>query len=105
MKTYLKAAAVLAIGATMMLGAAPAMARVNVDLNIGVPGPYYPAPVYVEPAPVYVQPQPVYVQPGPVYVQPYGPHWNRGHHYGRRDSDGDGVPDRYDRRPNNPYRY
>ena len=24
--------------------------------------------------------------------------------YGRRDSDRDGVPDRYDRRPNNPYR-
>lgn len=24
--------------------------------------------------------------------------------YGRRDRDGDGVPNRYDRRPNNPYR-
>lgn len=27
-----------------------------------------------------------------------------GHRY-NRDRDGDGVPDRYDRRPNNPYRY
>jgi hypothetical protein len=25
--------------------------------------------------------------------------------YGRRDRDGDGVPDRYDSRPNNPRRY
>ena len=25
--------------------------------------------------------------------------------YGYRDRDGDGVPNRYDRRPNNPYRY
>jgi hypothetical protein len=103
MKTYLKAFAALAIGATVML-AAPAMARVNVDVNVGLPGVFYPAPVYVQPQPVYVQPRPVYVQPAPVY---YERHWNRGHHhgYGRRDSDGDGVPDRYDRRPNNPYRY
>lgn len=34
-----------------------------------------------------------------------------GHSHGRppprayRDRDGDGVPNRYDRRPNNPYRY
>ncbi|RIX80193.1 hypothetical protein D3H34_12670, partial [Acidovorax cavernicola] len=28
-----------------------------------------------------------------------------GRRYGRRDNDGDGVPNRYDRRPNNPYRY
>jgi hypothetical protein len=122
MKTFLKAAAVAAIGATVMFSAAPAMARVNVDLNIGGPAVVYPAPVYVQPQPVYVQPQPVYVQPRPVYVQPapvytYGNHWNRGRHYGRgdqdhdgvpnrfdRDRDGDGVPNRYDRAPDNPYR-
>lgn len=28
----------------------------------------------------------------------------QGHAYGRRDSDRDGVPDRFDRQPNNPYR-
>jgi len=33
------------------------------------------------------------------------PGWRRGEHHARRDHDGDGVPDRYDRRPNNPYRY
>ena len=35
-------------------------------------------------------------------------HWDRGYHgYAPRrwDRDGDGVPNRYDRRPNNPYRY
>lgn len=40
--------------------------------------------------------------------------WQRGEHpgghdqhgnRGRRDRDGDGVPNRYDQRPNNPYRY
>ena len=30
---------------------------------------------------------------------------NRGYYYGNRDRDGDGVPNRYDRRPDNPYRY
>lgn len=53
---------------------------------------YRPAPVAVVPGPVVVQPAPVYVQPG------YGRH-------GWRDRDGDGVPNRYDRRPDNPYRY
>lgn len=42
------------------------------------------------------------------YPVPYdsGPHY-RGGGYGppRYDRDGDGVSDRYDRRPNNPYRY
>lgn len=32
--------------------------------------------------------------------------WRARHHGWRlRDGDGDGVPDRYDRRPRNPYRY
>ncbi|WP_019142472.1 hypothetical protein [Noviherbaspirillum massiliense] len=122
MKKLLTLAAGLITGATFMFAAAPAMARVNVDLNIGVPGVYVqPAPVYVEPRPVYVEPRPVYVQPAPVYVQPrpvyvqpepvvierrhwHERHW-RGAHPARFDRDGDGVPNRYDRRPNNPYRY
>jgi hypothetical protein len=104
MNTKFKIAAILAIGGTVAFAAAPAMARVNVDLNIGGPGVYYPAPVYVQPQPVYVQPQPVYVQPAPVYGYGYQHGWNRGHHYGWRDNDGDGVPNRYDRAPNNPYR-
>jgi hypothetical protein len=31
-------------------------------------------------------------------------HWERGHRAGNRDRDGDGVPNRYDNRPNNPNR-
>jgi hypothetical protein len=113
------------LAAIALLAAAPAMARVDVDINLGVPGayvapaPYGPPPrylgppAYTQPGPVYVQPGPVYVQPAPVYVQPrpvYREEWRerewRQRHGGRHwDHDGDGVPDRYDRRPNNPYRY
>lgn len=121
MKKSLFALTGLAACATLVFAAAPAMARVNVDVHIGVPGGYYvqpapvyvqPAPVYVHPRPVYVNPQPVYVHPAPVYVQPaplavdrYPSH--RHHHapYGYRDRDGDGVPNRWDRRPENPYRH
>jgi hypothetical protein len=134
MKTRFTIVAGLLSGAVLMLAAAPAMARVDVALNVGVPGYYVePAPVYVQPRPVYVQPRPVYVEPRPVYVQPqpyyidqqYGQdwrerRWERRHHRGHergydadrdgipnrydRDRDGDGVPNRFDRRPNNPYR-
>ncbi|RZT28996.1 hypothetical protein [Cupriavidus agavae] len=38
-----------------------ALARVDVDVNLGVPV----APVVVAPAPVYVAPRPVYVAPPP----------------------------------------
>lgn len=71
MKKYHAIAAGLLLGATLMLGAAPAMARVDVGVNIGIPGLYVqPAPVYVQPQPYYVEPEPVYVQPRPVYMQP-----------------------------------
>ena len=103
MKKYHAIAAGLLLGATLMLGATPAMARVDVDLNIGIPGVYVqpapvyvqPQPYYVEPAPVYVQPRPVYVQPRPVYIeQPYQRewrerHWHRHHRHGWRDRDED----------------
>jgi hypothetical protein len=106
------------LAAIALMAAAPAMARVDVDINVGVPGayvapaPYGPPPRYLGP-PAYVQPAPVYVQPGPVYVQPRPVYreewrereWRHRHGGGRWDHDGDGVPDRYDRRPNNPYRY
>jgi hypothetical protein len=47
-----------------------------------------------EPAPVAVYPSAsVVVRPAPPPPRAY------------RDSDRDGVPNRYDRRPNNPYRY
>jgi hypothetical protein len=106
---------------------------VNVPGGYVQPAPVYvqPAPVYVQPRPVYVQPQPIYVQPRAYYghsypVQRSGPYgdWDRDgvanrfdrdsrwsnprapyHHGGRRDADGDGVPNRADRAPHNPYRY
>lgn len=92
--------------AALLFAAAPAMARVDVGVNIGVPIYGAPAPVYVQPQPVYVQPPPVYVQPRPVYVHPrpyYGDRYYRHRHY--HDRDHDGVPNRYDRRPYDPYRY
>jgi hypothetical protein len=106
---------------TVMAPAAYARDSASIYLNIGGGAPAYygygypnyaaPAYTYTEPAyvysqPSYVYPQPSYVypQPGYVYTQPYygGHHHHR--HY-RRDRDHDGVPDRFDRRPNNPYRY
>lgn len=117
MKLISSGVSVLLAGAAL-LAAAPAMARVDVDINVGVPGayvapaPYGPPPRYLGP-PVYVQPGPVYVQPAPIYVQPrplYREDWRerewRHRHGGRHwDRDGDGVPNRHDRRPNDPYRY
>lgn len=109
-----------------LAAASAAHARSDVFVSIGVhapfgyvqPAPVYvqPQPVYVEPQPVYVEPQPVYVQPRPVYVQPqpvyvrpqpvyYGSHRHHGHRGHWRDYDRDGVPNRYDRAPHNPYRY
>jgi hypothetical protein len=90
------------------------------------PVPVYsqPVPVYVRPAPVYSVPAQVYVAPQPVYVQRGGwsnrygyereerrEEYRHEHHWyrdGRRgpygDFDGDGVPNRFDRAPGNPYR-
>ena len=110
MKNRLSVVAAVLSGAVLWLAAAPAMARADVSLNIGIPG------LYVQPAPVYVQ-EPAYVRSRPVYEQPryyrereYRREWRHdhgprhGHMSPRRDRDGDGVPNRYDRRPNNPYR-
>jgi hypothetical protein len=98
-------AAAIAFGA--LAAASAAHARSDVFVSIGIQAPYG----YVQPAPVYVQHQPVYVQPQPVYVQPEPVYYR--HHHQRRwrergawgDADHDGVANRYDRRPHNPYRY
>ena len=95
------------------LGASAASAQVWGSVSINLPGP----PVAVMPAPpVYVRPAPVYVQPAPrgyyghghgrgYYREGYR-HYRHGDYRGARwDRDGDGVPNRYDRRPRNPYRY
>jgi PXPV repeat (3 copies) len=68
MKNSLTIAAGLIASAALMMAASPAMAHVDVGVNIGIPG-VFAAPVYVVPQPVYVEPQPVYVQPRPVYIE------------------------------------
>ena len=105
------AVAALALGA---VGAASAAhARSDVFFSIGVPGAYVSnAPVYVQPRPVYVAP-PVYQYEQPayygnsgvtyVYERDHRRHWQH-RHGGYRDRDHDGVPNRFDRAPSNPYR-
>lgn len=96
-----------AAAALMSLAAlsAPAQAQTG--------GRFIQAQVYVVPAPppprrYYAPPPPRHYHPG--YYRDgrhydHGRRWDDRRHYGgRRDNDGDGVPNRYDRRPNNPYR-
>ena len=107
-------AATVLVGA--VLGAASvAQARPDVQVAIGLPG----LPVFASPPPphLYVRTEPVYVQPRPVYEAPRDNGYERqsrpsyrheyeregNGHYGH-DQDHDGVPNRYDRRPDNPYR-
>jgi len=107
----LLAAAVVFAG---LVAASAAHARSDVHLSIGVQVPFgygyvQPAPVYVQPQPVYVQPYSVYQRPYSVYQQPQPVYYEAPRHHGRRghwrDHDRDGVPNRYDRAPHNPYRY
>jgi len=99
-----KLVVVAALALTGALGAGLAQARgvdVQWSVTIGNPigGPVYsqPYPVYAEPAPVYRQPVPVYVQPVPMYR-----HQRQYVQATRWDSDGDGIPNRYDRVYNPP---
>lgn len=94
-------AAALAGAALLAASGAQAHTDVRWNLSIGLPLPFpvvvAPAPVYVQPAPVYVEPAPVYryYRPAPVYYVDRPGRW---------DSDGDGVPNRHDRRPHDPWR-
>ena len=73
------------------------------------PGGYVWAPGYWEPrgqrhvwrAGHWVQARPGYVYRQPVWSQ-HGNRWD--YRASRWDRDGDGVPNRHDRNPNNPYR-
>jgi hypothetical protein len=113
-KSWITGLGAAAVAALALLGTSAHAGGASIHLNIGAPGYYaQPSYVYSQPAYVYTQPSYVYTQPGYVY---YGQHYNRGHR-GRdsdrdgipnrfdRDRDNDGVPNRFDRRPNNPYRY
>ena len=92
-------AATVAFGAVM--AASAAHARSDVIVSIGLNVPYG-----------HVQPQPVYVQPRPVHVQPQSVYYGHDRRFERRvdrsgpfgDWDRDGVQNRLDHAPNNPYR-
>jgi hypothetical protein len=119
----------LALGAVSLASSAQAHSDVQFSIGVQVPGLYlqsgpvyaHPRPIYM-PAPVYYeryeQPRQIYV-PAPVYFDQGrrfgGHHWRGRGPYGdmdrdgisnRRDidRDGDGVGNRYDRMPDNPYR-
>ena len=106
------AAAAVAISAIGVASAAHARSDVHWSIAIQAPlGYVQPAPVYV-PQPVYVQPQPIYYGQGynnGYYVENYERDHRRHYRHAQRrgpwgDVDHDGVPNRYDRAPNNPYR-
>ncbi|SEJ53987.1 MULTISPECIES: hypothetical protein [unclassified Variovorax] len=97
-----------AFGAAALLS----LAALSAPAQAQTGGSFIQAQVYVVPPP---PPRRYYAPPPPRY---YGPprnyhgdryyrdrRWDDGRRHGRRDNDGDGVPNRYDRRPNNPYRY
>ncbi len=67
----------LALGTCCMLASTPANARLDVGINIGVPGPVYAEPSYV--APVYAEP----TYAAPVVYPAY--YHNRHYFHGRRD--------------------
>lgn len=69
----IKLVAIAGLSLSALLAPTAAMARVNVDLNIGVP--FYGPPVYYSPAPVYYGPRVVYYD----YYEP--------HYHGRRYCD------------------
>ena len=118
----------LATAATLLSAGTAQAGHVNWSIGINLPpigtvisnGPVYaPAPVYYEPAPVYYEPAPVYYAPPPVVYRPaprviYAPPpvvysrpvpvvyggWSQHSHQQYRDSDRDGIPDRWDRYDN-----
>ena len=119
MKKLLIVAAGLFAGTAMLMTATPASARTDVLVQVHAPSVYGVQRIdYVQPRPVYDDYQRQGFQPRRSFGE-HGRYYDysrpnyrehdayRGHptHYQRRDRDGDGVPNRFDARPNNPYRY
>jgi hypothetical protein len=99
MSKWSAAVAVPALALIGSLASAAAHARTDVQWSITIG-----SPVWARPAPVYHAPPPVVVyRPAPVYYAPVYPHYRTQYHaprhaHGYRDSDRDGIPNRYDRR-------
>lgn len=95
MNKIMTVSAGISAAALLIFSATPAMARVDVDLNIGVPGHVYvqPQPVYVQPRPVYVHQRPVYYAPQPYYsdrhYHKYDKHHKHHRHHGHRNDHDD----------------
>lgn len=85
----------LCVAGALTSGMAQARSDIQWSLSIGVPigVPIYQQhqPVYAPAYPVYTRPVPIYTRPVPVYAQPQYQQPTR------RDRDGDGIPNRYDR--------
>jgi hypothetical protein len=93
MKKLINLAAGLITGATLMMSATAAMAR-DVDVRI------VERPVYNHGRPYHAVPR------HDAHYSRYDRHYRRPAPAGvRHDRDGDGVPNRFDARPNNPRRY
>jgi hypothetical protein len=109
MKKLVTVASGMIAGAVLMLSASSAMARADVDVHAGAPSSHaYPAPVHAVERPDYPRARPGH------FVHPYRHGEYERHSYSRRpplpvrsrhDRDGDGVPNRFDARPDNPRRY
>jgi hypothetical protein len=119
MKKLLTVAAGLIASTTMLMTAAPAMARTDLHVQVQSPAGYGAQRIdYAQSRPVYedhhrqqAQPQRSFHEHGrynehgrPMY-RDRDDYRGRAIHYQRRDSDRDGVPDRFDARPHNSYRY
>jgi hypothetical protein len=129
LSTQSLAAIALTLGAFAAASSAQARSDVNFSVGVQVPGIYVQAgPVQVQPLQIY-RPAPGRYDEGRRYDEqhwqhrgPYGGHnregfanvyesggprnqWHPSRPYGPNgDLDRDGVPNRYDRAPNNPYR-
>jgi hypothetical protein len=112
MKKLVTVASGMIAGAVLMLSASAAMARPDVDVHVGAPsGHAYPAPVRAAERRDYPPARPSHLM-HPDHHRQYDRHDYR-HDYrrpplpvrSRHDRDGDGVPNRFDARPDNPRRY
>jgi len=109
MKKLVTVASGMIAGTVLMLSASSAIARTDVDVHVGAPsGHAYPAPARVVERMDYPHARPDH------FAHRYHHEGYDRHDYRRRpplpvrslhDRDGDGVPNRFDARPDNPWRY